>query len=108
MPGHLGGAAEFAPGPRRRAERIANDDPLLAGAETEAERRARRRLIRELLDEGVAREDLLDAVETDRLSLLLTDLILRGGRQYSDATLERRTRLTRAQLDEFRRAAGLS
>ncbi|HVS42928.1 MAG TPA: adenylate cyclase regulatory domain-containing protein [Candidatus Dormibacteraeota bacterium] len=93
--------------PRRRA-RLAPGDPLLAGAETEAERRARRRLIRELLDEGVEREDLLDAVESDRLSLLLTDLILRGGRQYSDETLERRTGLSRAQLDEFRRAAGLS
>ena len=94
--------------PRRRARRLAADDPLLAGVETEAERRARRRLIRELLDEGVAREDLLDAVETDRLSLLLTDLILRGGRQYSDETLERRTGLSRAQLDDFRRAAGLA
>jgi len=105
---HGDGDDTAAAATRRRAPRIAADDPLLAGAETEAERRARRRLIRELLDEGVPREDLLDAVETDRLSLLLTDLILRGGRQYSDATLERRTGLSRAQLDEFRRAAGLS
>ncbi|HEX6492232.1 MAG TPA: adenylate cyclase regulatory domain-containing protein [Candidatus Dormibacteraeota bacterium] len=93
---------------RRRPPRLAADDPLLAGAETEAERRTRRRLLRDLLEEGVAREDLLDAVETDRLSLLLTDLILRGGRQYSEKTLKQRTGLTRAQLDEFRRAAGLS
>jgi adenylate cyclase len=106
MTGHLDG--ETAPRPRRRAARIANDDPLLAGAETETERRARRRLLRELLDEGVPREDLLDAVESDRLSLLLTDLTLRGSRSFSDATLERRTGLTRAQLDDFRRAAGLS
>src|SRR5712671_4423159 len=89
MTGHPGGAAEFAPVQRRRPERIANDDPLLAGAETEAERRARRQLVRELLDEGVPREELLDAVDSDRLSL-------------------RRTGLTLAQLDEFRRAAGLS
>jgi adenylate cyclase len=93
-------------GPRR--EPIAGDDPLLAGAETEAERRARRRLIRELLDEGVPREELLDAIGSDRLPLLFADLTLRGGRTYSDATLLRRTGLTRAQLDEFRRAAGLS
>ena len=107
MTAHGDGDDTEASPPRRRA-RLGAGDPLLAGAETEAERRARRRLIRELLDEGVEHEDLLDAVESDRLSLLLTDLILRGGRQYSDETLERRTGLSRAQLDEFRRAAGLS
>ncbi|HEY2705644.1 MAG TPA: adenylate cyclase regulatory domain-containing protein [Candidatus Dormibacteraeota bacterium] len=95
-------------GPGRPALRLANDDPLLAGAVTEAERRARRRLLRALLDEGVPREELLGAVEADRLSLLLTDLTLRGGRSYSDATLERRAGLTREQLDDHRRAAGLS
>jgi adenylate cyclase len=108
MTDHGDGDEAAGAGSRRRALRIANDDPLLAGAVTEAERRARRRLIRELLEEGVPREELLDAVESDRLALLLTDLTLRGGRTYSDSTLERRTGLTRAQLDDFRRAAGLS
>jgi adenylate cyclase len=110
MTGQPDGEATVRVPPRRRrsAARLAGDDPLLAGAETEAERRARRQLLRELLDEGVPREALLDAVESDRLSLLLTDLTLRGTRTFSDATLARRTGLTRAQLDEFRRAAGLS
>jgi adenylate cyclase len=95
-------------GSRRRARRIANNDPLLDGAVTDAERRTRRQLIRQLLDEGVPREELLDAIESDRLALLLPDLTLRGGRTYSDATLERRTGLSRSQLDEFRRASGLA
>ncbi|HEX3607222.1 MAG TPA: adenylate cyclase regulatory domain-containing protein [Candidatus Dormibacteraeota bacterium] len=94
--------------PAQSIPRLRNDDPLLAGAETEAERRARRRLLRELLGEGVPREELLEAVESDRLALILTDLTLRGTRRYSDATLTRRTGLTRPQVDEFRRAAGLS
>jgi adenylate cyclase len=87
---------------------MAADDPLLAGAENETERRARRRLLRELQDEGVPHGELLDAIEADRLSLLLTDLTLRGNRQFSDATLERRSGLTRAELDVFRRASGLA
>ena len=97
-----------APRRRRRPAPIGGDDPLLAGTETEAERRARRRLLRELLDEGLPRAELLDAVEADRLALLLTDLTLRGGRTYSDATLRKRTGLTRTELDDFRRASGLA
>ena len=82
--------------------------PLLAGTATDRDRRARRRLVRELFAAGLSEEEIRHAVEEDRLVLLPAEVVLQGRRTYSDATLERNTGFTRHDIVEFTRAAGLA
>lgn len=82
--------------------------PLLAGTTTDRERRARRRLVRELLAAGVSEADVQQAIEEDRLPLLPAELVLTGRRRFSEDTLARRTGLTPDALAEFTRASGLA
>jgi adenylate cyclase len=82
--------------------------PLLAGADTERDRRARRRLVRELLAAGVPESEVLRAVEEDRLALLPAEVVLDGKRHYKPETLERLSGLSVERFEEFTRAAGLA
>ena len=77
---------------------------LLDGLEGE-ERAARRRLLDRLADEGFTLEELGQAVQEDRLALLLVERVL-GGR-YSARELEERTGLGAAQMLRIRRLLGL-
>ncbi len=77
---------------------------LLDGLEGE-NRAARERLLDRLAEEGYTLEDLEQAVNEDRLALLLVDRVL-GGR-YTARELEKRTGLTAAQLLRIRRLLGL-
>jgi adenylate cyclase len=86
--------------------RLAAADPLLRGTSNETERRARRRLLRELMAAGVARNDLQRAVDEDRLALIPAEIVLAGRRRYGDEALEKHSGLDRDQLAAFVRASG--
>jgi adenylate cyclase len=77
---------------------------LLEGLEGD-DRAARKRLLGRLAEEGFTLEELKDAVDEDRLPLLLVERVL-GGR-YSARELERRTGLAAAQMLRIRRLLGL-
>jgi adenylate cyclase len=85
---------------------IRRDDPLLRGTSTDVERRARRRLLRELAASGVAREDLQRAVAEDRIALLPAEVVLTGRRRFSEEAL-RRSGITPEELHAWLRASGL-
>ncbi|MBV8998519.1 MAG: hypothetical protein JO304_05640 [Solirubrobacterales bacterium] len=77
---------------------------LLGGLEGE-DRAARERLLDRLLDEGFTLTELQEAVQEDRLALLLVERVL-GGR-HTARELEQRTGLGAAQLLRIRRLLGL-
>jgi adenylate cyclase len=77
---------------------------LLDGLKGE-DRAARERLLKRLVDEGFTPEDLKNAVEEDRLALLLVERVL-GGR-YTAKELAERTGLPAAQMLRIRRLLGL-
>lgn len=80
---------------------------LLEGLEGEA-LKARRRLLRELADDGVSLQELKDAVAEDRLALLPVDRVL--GAEGETYTLEQVAELSGADPEMFlrqRRALGL-
>jgi adenylate cyclase len=77
---------------------------LLDGLEGD-ERAARERLLRRLVDEGYELDELKEAVDEDRLPLLLVERVL-GGR-YTANELEERTALKAAQMLRIRRLLGL-
>jgi adenylate cyclase len=77
---------------------------LLDGLEGE-DRAARERLLDKLCAEGYTLDELTEAVNEDRLPLLLVDRVL-GGR-YTARELEKRTGLSAAQLLRIRRLLGL-
>ena len=76
----------------------------LDGLEGE-DRAARERLLERLVEEGFTLEELGQAVQEDRLALLLVERVL-GGR-YSARELEKRTGLGAAQMLRIRRLLGL-
>jgi adenylate cyclase len=86
---------------------IRKDDPLLGGTSTEAERRARRRLLRELAQAGLTREELQRAVDEDRLVLLPAEVVLTGRRRFSEEALERQAGVSHEELDAWLHASGL-
>lgn len=98
--------------PRRRTTprgpALPTTHPLLQGLSTERERRARRRLVRELLAAGLSEDEIRSAVDEDRLSLLPAEVVLQGRRHFSDETLRRRTGFSRDEIIEFTRASGLA
>jgi adenylate cyclase len=77
---------------------------LLDGLEGE-DRAARERLLDRLLDEGYTVAELKEAVQEDRLALLLVERVL-GGR-YTARELEQRTGLPATQMLRIRRLLGL-
>jgi adenylate cyclase len=77
---------------------------LLDGLEGD-DRAARERLLKRLVDEGYTHDELREAIDEDRLALLLVDRVL-GGR-YTAGELEERTGLKAAQLLRIRRLLGL-
>ncbi len=81
-----------------------DDAGLLDGLEGE-DRAARERLLRRLVEEGYSLKALKDAVNEDRLPLLLVERVL-GGR-YTANELEERTGLRATQLLRIRRLLGL-
>lgn len=81
---------------------------LLRGVSTEKDRRARRRLVRELLAAGVPEQEIDQAIDEERLVLLPAELILAGRRRYSVETLINRTGLTAEEVNDFSRANGLA
>jgi adenylate cyclase len=85
---------------------IRRDDPLLNATSNERERRARRRLLRELAASGVGRDELQRAVDESRLALLPAEMVLTGRRRFGDAAL-RRAGLTPDELHDWLRASGL-
>ncbi|TMC47673.1 MAG: hypothetical protein E6J14_15010 [Chloroflexi bacterium] len=86
--------------------RLAAGDPLLRGTRSEAERRARRRLLRELMQAGVSRADLQRAVDEDRLALIPAEIALAGRRRYGDEALEKNSGVGRDELAAYVRASG--
>src|SRR5262245_35144918 len=100
---HLEPAAH-APGLRNDAEMDYAAAGLLDGLERE-DRLARERLLDRLVDEGFTLEQLQEAVQEDRLALLLVQRVL-GGR-HTAQELEQRTGLGAAQLLRIRRLLGL-
>ena len=97
--------------PAAHAPHLRNDAPmdfadagLLTGLEGE-DRAARERLLDRLLDEGFTLKELQEAVQEDRLALLLVERVL-GGR-HTARELEQRTGLPAAQLLRIRRLLGL-
>jgi len=95
---------------RRPARRLSlpAGHPLLHGCTTDAERRARRRLVRELLQAGLNEAEIGRAIEEERLSLLPAEVVLTGRRRVSEETLVRQTGLSQADLAEYSRASGLA
>jgi adenylate cyclase len=81
-----------------------DDAGLLDGLDGE-DRASRERLLKRLVEEGYAEDQLKDAVKEDRLALLLVDRVL-GGR-YTANELEQRTGLKASQLLRIRRLLGL-
>jgi adenylate cyclase len=77
---------------------------LMEGLEGE-DRAARERLLTRLTEEGYSLKELKEAVNEDRLALLLVDRVL-GGR-YTANELEKRTGLKAAQMLRIRRLLGL-
>jgi adenylate cyclase len=77
---------------------------LLDGLEG-SDRAARERLLSRLVDEGYELEALKEAIDEDRLPLLLVERVL-GGR-YTANELEERTALKAAQMLRIRRLLGL-
>ena len=97
--------------PAAQAPRLRNDAAmdyagagLLDGLEGE-DRAARERLLDRLVDEGFTLEELQEAVQEDRLALLLVQRVL-GGR-HTARELEQRTGLGADQLLRIRRLLGL-
>jgi adenylate cyclase len=86
---------------------VADDlDDLLEGLEGEA-REARRLLLRELLDDGCAVDELREAAAEDRLALLQVDRVLAGERTYTYAELAERSGIDIEVLRSSRAAFGL-
>jgi len=81
---------------------------LLRGTAGDAERRARRRLVRELLAAGLSEAEIDRAIDEDRLALLPAEVVLTGRRRYSDGALARQTGVSAGALAEFSRASGLA
>jgi adenylate cyclase len=77
---------------------------LLDGLEGD-DRAARERLLDRLVDEGFTLQELKEAVQEDRLALLLVERVF-GGR-YTARELERRTGLPAPQMLRIRRLLGL-
>ena len=77
---------------------------LLDGLEGD-DRAARERLLDRLVEEGFTREELVDAVQEDRLALLLVERVLAG--RYTAKELEERSGLPAAQMLRIRRLLGL-
>jgi adenylate cyclase len=95
--------------PARRTNLVLRaDHPLLRGLSDDRERRARRRLVRELLAAGLSEADVQRAVDEDRLALLPAEVVLSGRRTYAVDTLARRTGISRRQLGDFIRASGVA
>jgi adenylate cyclase len=69
------------------------------------DRAARERLLKRLTDEGFKLDELKQAVEEDRLALLLVERVLGG--QYTAEEVAERTGLPAAQMPRIRRLLGL-
>lgn len=66
---------------------------LLEGAESQQDREARVQLVEQLLESGIAVEELRRAVAEDRLALLPAELVLAGDGRYTLAEVAERTGL---------------
>src|SRR5215217_6463690 len=82
---------------------------LLDGVSDEREREDRARLVRELARDGVSVEELREAIETDRLSLLPLERALSGDARddYTLAEIAERSGVEEPYLRALRRALGL-
>jgi adenylate cyclase len=86
------------------------DDDLdeLLGDLQGAARQARRRLLRELLDDGCPEADIRQAIAQDRLALLPVDRILQAGARYSLQDLAREAAVELEDVRQSHRALGLT
>lgn len=80
---------------------------LLAGAEDDEARAARRVLLDELVEDGVELEELRQAVTQDRLVLLPVERAVSGERRYTPEQITELSGLPLGFLAENRRAMGL-
>jgi adenylate cyclase len=82
---------------------------LLDGLTDEGKRDARARLVRELARDGASVDELREAIEQDRLSLLPLERALSGGgeQEYTIAEVAKRSGVEEPYLRALRRALGL-
>jgi adenylate cyclase len=87
--------------------RLAADDDLYAGLESEQERESRRELLDWLDGAGVGKDRVRDAIAEDRLALLPVETILSGDERYTLTAAAREAKLDTRFLREVFQALGL-
>lgn len=95
------------PGRGRSGPADGASQPPPAETAADTQRHARRRVVCDLVRRGIREQEILRAIDEDRLPLLLAELALTGERRYDVDTVARRSGLGPEVLQRFLSSSGL-